>query len=217
MDFRSAIKILNTSLKEQQPQEFSCSWILKNNPSVYRYIYKNVRTENNSIDWDRVTIHLHKYLQKRWIRYRRKQAKPYENQNEVDKITNKYKSKLYTFMTPIDNKDKHIRDYIIVALVRISQKGNVLARKELIGWIRYIVDDWVDKYPQIWRWRGYSDPIEEKIDGCILRYRYTGSFLGYLFKTLEYSSKGLRPLCSLDDPILGGAKTRIDYVIQNQD
>lgn len=120
-------------------------------------------------------------------------------------------------MTPIDNKDKHIRDYIIVALVRISQKGNVLARKELTGWIRYIVDDWVDKYPQIWRWRGYSDPIEEKIDGCILRYRYTGSFLGYLFKTLEYSSKGLRPLCSLDDPILGGAKTRIDYVIQNQD
>ena len=217
MDFRSAIKILNTSLKEQPPKEFSCSWILKNNPSVYRYICKNVRTENNTIDWDRITGHLNKYLQRRWIRYRRKSAKPYESQNEVGLILNKYKSKLYTFMTPIDKKDKHIRDYIIVAFVRISQKGNILAKKELIGWIRYIVDDWIDKYPQIWRWRGYSDPIEEKIEGCILRYRYTGSFLGYLFKTLEYSSKGLRPLCSLDDPILGGAKTRIDYVIQNQD
>ena len=109
MDFRSAIKILNTSLKEQQPKEFSCAWILKNNPNVYRYICKNVRTENNTIDWDRITGHLNKYLQRRWIRYRRKSAKPYESQNEVDLILNKYKSKLYTFMTPIDKKDKHVQ------------------------------------------------------------------------------------------------------------
>ncbi|MFA6227450.1 MAG: hypothetical protein WC631_03165 [Candidatus Paceibacterota bacterium] len=217
MHFHTAIKILSQSLKEKQPKEFSPSWILASTPNVYRHIQKNVRTENNSIDWDRVTSHLHRYLQKRWIRYRRKQAKPYDNQDEVDRILNKYKDKLYTFMSPQHEKDRHIRDRIIVALVRISQKGNALAQRELISWIRYIVDDWIDKYPQIWRWRGYSDPIEEKIEGCILRYRYTGSFLGYLFKTLEYSSKGLRPLCSLDDPILGGAKTRIDYAIQERE
>jgi len=38
--------------------------------------------------------------------------------------------------------------------------------------------------------------------------------MGYLFKTLEYSSRALKPLYSLDDPFLGGTKTRIDYVIQ---
>jgi len=217
MNFRTAIKILNKSLKEKQPKEFSCSWILKNEPGVYRYIWKNIRTENNTIDWDRITSHLHRYLQKRWMRYRRKQAKQYEDQIEVDRIINKYRDKLYTFMSPQHEKDRHIRDRIIVALVRISQKGNVLAQRELVSWIRYIVDDWIDKYPQIWRWRGYSDPIEKKIEGCILRYRYTGSFLGYLFKTLEYSGKGLRHLCSLDDPFLGGAKTRIDYAIQEQE
>jgi hypothetical protein len=214
MDFRTAIKILNKSLKEKQPKEFSSSWIINNTPDVYRYIWKNVRTENDAIDWDKVTSHLHRYLQKRWIRYRRKQIKPYEDQIEVDRIINKYRDKLYTFMAPQHEKDRHIRDRIIVALVRISQKGNILSQKELISWIRYIVDDWIDKYPQIWRWRGYSDPVEEKIEGCILRYRYTGSFLGYLFKTLEYSGKGLIPLCSLDDPFLDGAKTRIDYVVQ---
>jgi len=216
MNFRTAIKILNTSLREKQPEEFSCSWILRNEPSVYRYFQKNVRTENNTVDWDRVTQHLHKFLQRRWVRYKRRQAKLYENKDEVNRIMDKYEKKFYTFITPADQKDRHIRDRIIVSFVRISQKGNVLAKKELVIWVRYIVDDWIDKYPQVWRWRTCSEPIEEKIEGCILRYRYTGSFLGYLFKTLEYSAKALTPLCSLDDPILGGAKTRIDYAISEE-
>jgi len=54
--------------------------------------------------------------------------------------------------------------------------------------------------------------IERKIKGCIRCYRYTGSFLGYLFRTLEYSARGKPPLVSLDDKILDGAKTRIEYV-----
>jgi hypothetical protein len=213
MNFCTAIKILNKSLREEQPKEFSCSWILANNPDVYRYIQKNIRTENGNIDWDRVTKRLNKYLQKRWIRYRRKDAKPYEDQVEVDRILNKHRDKLYVFITASNDKERLIRDRIIISLVRISQKGNVLARNELVNWVKYIVDDWIDKYPQVWCWRGFSDPVEEKIIGCVRCYRYTGTFLGYLFKTLEYSGKALKPLYSLDDPVLDGAKTRIDYVV----
>jgi hypothetical protein len=176
MDFRTAIKTLNKSLRERQPKEFSCSWILINEPEVYRYIQKNIRTENDAIDWDRVTKRLNKYLQKRWTRYRRRDAKPYEDQVEVDRILNKHRDKLYVFITASNDKDRRIRDRIIISLVRISQKGNVLARKELVNWVRYVVDDWIDKYPQVWRWRGFSDPVEEKIEGCIRCYRYTGTF-----------------------------------------
>jgi hypothetical protein len=216
MNFRKAVIILNNSLEEKQPETFSSSWILIKTPAVYRYFHKNIRTENNDIDWDRITSALKRSFQKRWIRYRRRSAKKYENQDEVDKVLNKYKEKLYIFIAALDEKDKKLRDKIIISLVRVSQKGNVLALNTLIYWVRFIVDDWIDKYPQVWRWRAYSDPIEDKITGCIRGYRYTGTFLGYLFKTLEYSSKALKPLYSLDDPVLDGSKTRIDYAVQEE-
>jgi len=62
------------------------------------------------------------------------------------------------------------------------------------------------------RWSGYEDEIREQIEGCIRRYRYTGSFPHYVFKTFEYAGRGIRPFYafSLDEPIFDGMKTRID-------
>lgn len=217
MNFVSAIKILKKTLKEKQPKTFSTSWIVKETPSVYRYLCKNVRTENDDIDWDRVTGSLDRYLQKKFVRYRRRLVKSYEDQIEVDRIMEKYKDKLYVFINANDEKDKKLRNIIIIKLVRIAQKGNILAQKELSQWLKFMIDDWVDRYPQIWRWRGYSDPVEEKIISCVRNYRYTGTFIGYLFKTLEYSAYSLKPLYSLDDPFLDGSKSRIDYVIVEQE
>lgn len=217
MNFGTAIKILKQSLKEKRPKTFSSTWILVEAPSVYRYISKNIRTENNDIDWDKITVKLDREFQRKWVRYRRRQVKQYENQIEVDRILNKYKDKLYVFIDVLSEKDKNLRNKIIVSLVRVAQKGNVLAQNELIHWVRFIVDDWIDKYPHVWRWRAYTDSIEDKITGCIRCYKYTGTFLGYLFKTLEYSSKALKPLYSLDDPFLEGAKSRIDYVVAGEE
>jgi hypothetical protein len=66
----------------------------------------------------------------------------------------------------------------------------------------------------MYRWKGYADEVEDKIKGCAKRYRYTGSFLGYLFKTLEYSARGKPPLVSFDDKIFDGKKTRGEYMLQ---
>jgi hypothetical protein len=85
--------------------------------------------------------------------------------------------------------------------------------------VTYVVDEWIERqYWQIYRWKGYTDEIEDKIIGCVRRYRYTGSFLGYLFKTLEYSARGIVPLqkYSLDDPVFDGGETKINYVIHDQ-
>lgn len=217
MNFKEAAKRLNTTLKEKRPQTFSSSWVFQNAQPVYHYIRLNHRTENDDIDWDKITVALDREFQKKWVRYRRRQVKQYENQIEVDKILNKYQDKLYVFIGALDAKDRKVRDKIIISLVRVAQKGNILAREALVYWVKFVVDDWIDKYPHVWRWRGFSDPVEEKIAGCIRCYRYTGTFLGYLFKTLEYSAKALRPLYSLDDPFLDGSKTRIDYVILEQE
>lgn len=217
MNFRSAVKILNQTLKKKQPRTFSSTWILNETPSIYQYICKNVRNENDSIDWDKITVKLDREFQRKWVRYRRRQVKQYENQPELDRILFKYKDKMYVFIGALDKKDRDLRNRIIVSLVRVAQKGNILAMNALTYWVRFIVDDWIDKYSHVWRWRAYTDSIEDKIAGCVRCYRYTGTFLGYLFKTLEYSGKALKPLYSLDDTFLDGAKTRIDYVVVEQD
>lgn len=216
MDFNLVVKHLNKTLKQKDPQAFSSSWIYKNCPRVYRYAYKNIRTEHDTIDWDLVTSEISRKFQKRWIRYRRKQVKAYENQIEVDLILEKYKNHFYTLIVATNDNDRNVRNRIIVSFVRISQKGNILAQTELIKWLRYTTDEWIERHWQLKKWKGYTDDIEDKMRGCIRGYRYTGSFLGYLFKTLEYSARGMCYLekYSFDDPVLDGTKTKIDYFVQ---
>jgi hypothetical protein len=208
----SAIQYLNNTLTEKQPKTFSSSWIFFNALSVYQYIQKNVRTEDNTIDWDTITRSIDRSFSKRWIRYRYKQVRPYRRQGEVDLILERYKEKLYVFLSPADDYDKRTQDRMVIRLVRLGQRGNVCAQEELVKWVTFITDDWIDRYPQMYRWKGYEDEVPDKIRACIRCYRYTGSFLGYLFKTLEYSARGKPPLVSLDDKILDGNKTRIEYV-----
>ena len=124
----------------------------------------------------------------------------------------KYKEKLYVLFAPLDEEDKKIQDELIIKLVRIGQKGNTYAQDTLIEWITFITDGWIDTYPRMYRWNGYTEEIPERIKGCIRGYRYTGSFLGYLFRTLEYSARGKPILVSLDDKILDGSMTRIEKV-----
>ena len=215
MEFRMVIKNLNQILKEKKPVKFDVSWIEVNAGGVYQYICENIRTENNDVDWDKITSCLDRPFQRRWIWQKQKKVEHYQCRSEVDRVLNKYKDKLYTFLAPINEDDKQIQHWIIISLVRIGQKGNILAQEEIVKWIIYIVYDWVDRYPQIRRWKGYSDEIEEKIKGCIRCYRYTGSFLTYLFRTLEYSARGKPPLYSLDEPTRYGKKTRVDFLIIN--
>ena len=212
MVFKDVIKNLNQILEEKQPSKFSPTWILENNPQVYHYIWKNIRTETNEIDWDKITSSLDRSFQRKWIRYRHKQSKPYEKQSEVDLILTKYKDKLYMFICTLKKEDRIFQDRMIVSLVRLGQKGNILAQQEVIRWVSYIVDDWIDRYPQIYKWKGYRDEVDDKIRSCIRCYRYTGSFLGYLFRTLEYSARGKPPIYSLDDKMFDGTKTRIDFI-----
>src|SRR3989339_120066 len=58
--------------------------------------------------------------------------------------------------------------------------------------------------------------IIQQIEGCVRRFRYTGSFLGYLYRTLQYSGLGLVPLekFSFDDFLLTDQKRRIDIFIK---
>ncbi len=217
MDFKECVRILKRNLYEKNPSEFSSSWIVKYAPLVYRFIFKNVRTEINQIDWDKVTIALPRKYQKRWIRYRRRPRKEYENRDEVEKIFSKYRNKLYVFIAVSDEKEKRLQHKITIALVRISQKGNVLATKELIILLRYIVDEWIDRYFFLRRWRGAESEISRAIGGCVRRYQYTGTFFGYLFKTLEYSANGLKPFYSLDDYLPGTDMRRIETISQDPD
>lgn len=181
---------------------------------LYKFFTKNFKTENGSVDWDAVTEKIQRRYQKKWLRYKLKKIRYYEDKEEVDKILLRYKDSLYLFMVRTgDEKEKSICNRMTAAFVRLAQRGNTCARDELVMWTTYVVNDWIDKYPQIYKWKGYPDEVTDKIIGCMLRYRYTGSFLGYLFKTLEYSARGKPPIVSFDDKIGDSGKTRIDFYI----
>jgi hypothetical protein len=208
---------MNQLLTEKQPDTFNRSWVRVNAPCVYRFIQKEIRIENGGIDWDRFTRALNPKFQKQWIGSFRKKAKPYRNKPEVDIVLQRYNDKLYTFLALADKNDEYIRDIISITLVRLAQKGNISAKQEIVKLLSFTIDDWIESCPKLCNLRGYDYMIQTRLECCIRRYRYSGSFMHYVFKTLEYAARGLRPVIaySLDDSLYSGKRTRIDIVGQH--
>lgn len=219
MSLEKAVKILNRLLRKKKPKEFSSSWIFENALPVYTYVRKNIRTENGAIDWDVVTPLLDRKFQERWMRFRVRKTKTYEDQKEVDLIVNKYQEKLYTFITLYFSDDKEIRNRIIVALIRIAQKGNSLAYEKLLELLNFTLDTWLEKYFPLKRWKSYRFEMDMQVRNCIRRYRYTGSFMSYLFTTLACVGRGLRPIrhSSLDKPMFDGEATLADFITGDEE
>lgn len=216
MDFNRAITLLTWALEEKNPLQFSSSWIYRNEPRVYRFIWKNIRTELGTIDWDRVTVKLDRSYQARWHERRIRRLPPYSDPHELLLVMSKYLDKRYVFFSK-NREDNEMRNLISVALVRLSQKGNIDAQKELLEYLRFMAEDWIDTYPTLWRWKWFSHELPQKLEGCIQRYRYTGTFVGYVYKTLEYSAMTLPRPPLLDDTKLYGAVRKVDSVIQDFD
>lgn len=215
MQLVEAVHILNLELKKLRPETFSSIWIFRHTPCVYHFVRINIRTETGEIDWDAVTKGLDREFSKRWTG-RKKKSQPYENKDEVEKIFARYRPKLYIFIAPQNREDEDLRDRISIRLVRIAQRGNVLAQQEAKILLRYTADEWIERFPMLCRWKYNSDFLDEQIVGCIHRYRFTGSFLGYLYKTLLYSGRGLRPVYSLDEPLFRGSeRTKAENVVQD--
>lgn len=206
MDFDSAVKTINKLLLEKRPVSFNSSWIQKHASDVYQYIQKNVRAETGGIDWDRLTRALDRRFHSKWKPTYRNRSKVYRKKDEVGIILNKYRANLYAFVSPADKNDEYVRDIICIALVRIAQKGNILAKEEIMNLVRFIIYEWIETRPMLSCWEGNESLIEKRIEACIRCYRYSGTFIGYLLKTLEYAGRGLRQRItySLDDSLYSG-------------
>lgn len=222
-DFSQAISNLSNVLLKQQPAKINSSWISKNSPHIYRFIWKNVRNEIGDINWDKVVSSLDKDFQKRWTcRYSRTKKqwqalKWYRSKKELNLVLKNYKDKRYTFISPRDSEDRKIRNTISIALVRISQKGNLSAKKEIISLLKFTVDYWIESFPVLFSWKGYESELEDQLETCIRRYRFTGSFTTYLFRCLEYRGRGLKFLYSysLDSQMLHGERRIVENVVKD--
>jgi hypothetical protein len=144
---RRVAVILNKLLLQDSPETFSSAWILKRAPGCYSFIRKHIRSEVRGIDWDKITCALEPKYQRLWTPQLKKKSTPYKDREELNLIVNKYRNKLYVFVAPADAKDLRIRDAIAIALVRVAQAGNVLAKAEVVELVRHTIDEWLDNYP----------------------------------------------------------------------
>jgi hypothetical protein len=216
MDFAKAVRNINRSLIKKQPLSFSSVWINYCCKISHQFITKNIKTEFGETDWDTVVSKLDRSNQKLWLKgKKRKTPNPYEGKVELSSILNKYSGKLYTFLSAESKEDKIVCDWISIRLVRLAQKGNVSAKHKLIKLLSCLIGQWIES-GRLSVWKGYGELADRHIDVCIRRFRYAGSFLGYLYRTLEYSGRGLVPLekFSLDDFSLITGKRIIDNFVK---
>ena len=202
MNLEKAICYINRSINKKQPKSFNDKWIKYRCKISYQFIVDNVKTEFDETDWDLVISRLDRWSQKLWMKgIKRAINEAYKDQLELDIILEKHKDKLYTFLARQNKEDKYVCDIISIKLVRLSQRGNILAGDKAVALCSYMVNEWLEHDRSLFNWKGYDELIVESIKVCIRRFRYVGSFLGYLYRTIEYSGRGLVPLekFSLDD------------------
>jgi len=216
MNFEKAIVNINRSLNKKRPEKFNPKWIKNRCKISHHFIVNNIKTLLGDPDWDLVVSELENYNQKLWMRkMKKREIKEYEDKEELDVVLKFYKNKLYTFVGQVDEKDRLICDWISIRLVRLSQKGNNLAKREIILLLECLTNQWIEYNKSLFVWKGYNELLIEQIEACIRRFRYAGSFLGYLHRTLQYSGLGLLPLekFSLDDYNQTTEKRKIETFI----
>lgn len=202
MNFNQAVININRSLNKKQPDKFNPQLIKNRCKISYEFVVKNINTEFGDPDWDLIVSRLERCNQRLWMRRMKKaDVKLYEDQEELNIILNFYKDKIYTFLGQIDENDRIICDWVSIRLVRLSQKGNLLARKKIVSLLENLVDQWFEFDKSLYNWKGHNELKTEHIEACIRRFRYAGSFLGYLHRTLQCIGMELVPIekFSLDD------------------
>ena len=217
MNFEQAIRNINRSLNKKQPKSFNANWIKYRCNVSYRFIINNIANEFGEPDWDLITTNLDRQFQGLWLKgLKKKQPNKYSDENEIVLVLAPHREKLYTFVSQINQEDKKICDQISISLVRLAQRGNLLAIQKIKQLVPFLINQWIEGY-KLNRWRGYNDLINICIDDCIRRYRYSGSFIGYLNKTMECAGRPLKSIeaFSLDKKSQITDKAIIDNVAKD--
>ena len=219
MNLEWAIQTLQATLHKEQPSSFSSSWVYIHAPKVYSFIWRKVRTELGDVDWDLVTSKLDKSLQRLWHPQRARRKEPYHDTQEVRTALGEYWDKRYVFLHAPTEVEWRQRDWIAAILARLSQRGNLSAEEELLELVHFMVNNWMERRPNVYRWKGYPDELEHTLKQCVRCYRYTGSFAIYLLITLIKAGRGLPYVrwSSLDATILDSSLRRIDSVVQDSE
>ncbi len=211
--FDQVIRKINFHILKKNPPVINENWIKKNSPVSYAFI-----TEN-AIDWDTVTVHIDRSYQARWNKTsKRKRCANlvrYEDRNELDSLLSIHTNKMYTFVSKLNKDDELACDRISILLVRLAQKGNTLAVTELKSLYIFMLNKWIEESKSLRRWRGYENEMFDLLEGCIFRYRYSGTFIGFLYRTLQLSALALEPLeaFSLDDISMVTGKSRVETLV----
>jgi len=217
MDFEKAIKQLVNKIEELEPGSISPSWVYQQTPTSYRYFYKHKKCSLGYVNWDMITKSLPYEHQRKWCLMKSRKRTQYSNEQELQKLVDEYRKKLYVFVCATTKEEHKCRDMISIRFVRVAQTGNHLVWEYLYSILVQMVNDWIFDYKSLHALSGYNDLVENKIRVCIKRFRYAGSITTYLFHTLQYTILGLRPIkaFSLNEPCFDTCRTKLDFVVRN--
>lgn len=185
-------------LKELKPKYFSPTWIAEHNSSLYQRIARMFRNEKGFVDWDAVITALPEEDKVKWSKQRTYEEsvpdKTYEDAEQVKDALGSYSDKLYTFYGTVDPEDENIRNEICNILIRLSQKGNLSAEKQLVDNMTYVAFNWIEEKEALRNIRYHMADIPELIRKAVYRFNTDHAalktpFAGYLFAQLKIAAQ----------------------------
>jgi hypothetical protein len=165
---------------KHKPYSIDEKWIRKHSRKSHKYILEN------NLSWDSITRLLDRSIQRKWNRKAKKKKVPESfNDYEVENFLSTHSKHLYVFVVFTNEQEFELCDYLSIQLVRMAQSGNICASETLLHLYEDIFLRWKENDKLIIRYRSYEEKIHEHFFGCVRRYRYSGSFIGYLKRTLQ--------------------------------
>ena len=220
--FKENVAELRELLIKHNPTLFSPRWIEKTDNRLYRRLV-NYRDHEGEVDWNAIVGELEEDWQPRWKhappRKKLKDYLPkeqYSNIREVDSVVKQNNTGMVNLLIAEDFSDKSA-DNFCRGLIRLAQKGNKDAVQRLADQVMVVVQEWMDKYPEMEAYKINTHAARDTVIRCMYYFNSedeSSRFMPYVLKSLRLKAKGMQKQIpkSLDQTLGDSNRTQHDLL-----
>ncbi len=192
-------------LEKEKPKEWSPTFLAKKARHVFRFAERNLTNAKGGIEWDRLISLLPPEYQASWKRKIFLEditvAEGYSNQEEVDQLLEKHKDSLYLFYESTGKHEEDAVNQICMDFIDLIRKGNQEAKETFTQFLQPAITKWLDSEALPASLAQNPEKMNERVDRCLYLWKKNKTFLGYVFRTLDFTARGLKKhrVISLDE------------------